>query len=645
MARRLIVYLLALLIALPLIVLSGGVAAAQPVLSRTDIFVTGAKNCGTAGNENVLFRMDKDGNILWTRTVPCDIATLRYADRNLTEDSFYLNISPDRNDLRDGKGRILKFNAEGNIEWDLPLTTDTYSVSANPVDGGAYVSDRGWYFRYGTDQGIYKIDAAGNIVWGPKAFGYSGSGWVVSTDVTSGGAFVANDECNVVIKIDRDGNVIWTRNIEHPFDTGFNACPSDGGVYVGSGVWGNTHTYKLDADGNIQWALHNFPSPWTYWRAVSPLDGAISIISGWENYLAKIATDGSVVWKAPRAGGFGAESLAADIQENMLYTGDGYEVLGISKVNGADGSIIWHVDPGYYQFQGGYGPGYFLFTGMPSMVSQQAVTIDWPNPADITYGTALDSTQLCATASVNGTPVVGTFDYTPDQGTVLDAGNGQTLSVHFTPADTNSYSTADMDVNINVMPKPITVTADAQIKIRGEADPVLTYSCNPPLLPGDNFSGSLERLGDETAGDCDIVLGTLSAGPNYAIIFVPAHLSIHFLYIGILQPINPDGSSCFKKGCTIPLKFQLKDANGFVGDQTVSLCLFKISSSALGPVNEPVTAESTCAATTGTLFRYDAASNLYIFNLSTKVLAAPAMYLIRINLGDGTSHDAIISLR
>ena len=72
-------------------------------------------------------------------------------------------------------------------------------------------------------------------------------------------------------------------------------------------------------------------------------------------------------------------------------------------------------------------------------------TITWSNPADIIYGTALGSTQLDATASVPGT-----FAYTPASGTVLPLGNGQTLSVVFTPTDTIDYTTATKSVSINV---------------------------------------------------------------------------------------------------------------------------------------------------------------------------------------------------
>jgi parallel beta-helix repeat protein len=73
--------------------------------------------------------------------------------------------------------------------------------------------------------------------------------------------------------------------------------------------------------------------------------------------------------------------------------------------------------------------------------------VTWADPADITYPTSLSSTQLNATADVPGA-----FDYTPLAGTVLDVGNGQLLSVLFTPADSSNYATASAQVQINVLP-------------------------------------------------------------------------------------------------------------------------------------------------------------------------------------------------
>ena len=72
--------------------------------------------------------------------------------------------------------------------------------------------------------------------------------------------------------------------------------------------------------------------------------------------------------------------------------------------------------------------------------------ITWPAPAAITYGTALSSTQLNATASVSGS-----FAYTPAAATILTPGS-QTLSVTFTPDDTADYSTATATQTLLVNP-------------------------------------------------------------------------------------------------------------------------------------------------------------------------------------------------
>ena len=70
----------------------------------------------------------------------------------------------------------------------------------------------------------------------------------------------------------------------------------------------------------------------------------------------------------------------------------------------------------------------------------------WNNPADISYGTALSSRQLNASASVPGN-----FIYNPNVSTILTAGNGINLNVTFIPADTSSYSILTKTVKINVL--------------------------------------------------------------------------------------------------------------------------------------------------------------------------------------------------
>ena len=87
------------------------------------------------------------------------------------------------------------------------------------------------------------------------------------------------------------------------------------------------------------------------------------------------------------------------------------------------------------------------------IVEKATPAVIWANPADIVYGTALDSTQLNAIS-----PVPGSFVYTPAAGTVLNAGNNQTLSTAFTPADTANYNTVLKEVSINVLKATATIT-------------------------------------------------------------------------------------------------------------------------------------------------------------------------------------------
>ncbi len=113
-----------------------------------------------------------------------------------------------------------------------------------------------------------------------------------------------------------------------------------------------------------------------------------------------------------------------------------------------------------------------------------------------------------------------------------------------------------------------------------------------------------------------------------------------YIYSGVLQPINIDGSSIFKMKSTVPIKFQLTDSQGnFVSNAKCSLYVTKISNGILGTELE---ATSTSAADSGNLFRYD--GNQYMFNLATKSLSI-GTWQIRIAFDDGTSQYATISLK
>jgi hypothetical protein len=154
--------------------------------------------------------------------------------------------------------------------------------------------------------------------------------------------------------------------------------------------------------------------------------------------------------------------------------------------------------------------------------------ISWNNPADINYGTALGATQLNASANVPGT-----FFYAPSSGTVLNAGNGQTLSVSFLPVDTANYNNASQNVSINVLkvtplitwnnPADITYGTPlgaTQLNATGSVPGVLTYT--PPattvLNAGNGQTLSVSFVPTDTTNynntSKNISINVLKATPN-----------------------------------------------------------------------------------------------------------------------------------
>ncbi len=124
------------------------------------------------------------------------------------------------------------------------------------------------------------------------------------------------------------------------------------------------------------------------------------------------------------------------------------------------------------------------------MVNNAPLSLIWPSPAPITYGTALSSTQLDATVSPN---VAGTFAYTPAGGTVLSAGT-QTLSVTFTP----SYVTGQLY-------QPVSGTTALTVN---KAPTTVSWAAPPAITYGTALSST--QLNATVAGN---VPGTLTYTP------------------------------------------------------------------------------------------------------------------------------------
>ncbi|MCB1097607.1 MAG: carboxypeptidase regulatory-like domain-containing protein [Verrucomicrobiae bacterium] len=167
--------------------------------------------------------------------------------------------------------------------------------------------------------------------------------------------------------------------------------------------------------------------------------------------------------------------------------------------------------PGTYPIvvTGGSDPNYAItrVNGSLTISAKEVPVLTWNAPSPITYGTALSATQLSAVANVPGS-----ISYSPASGSVLDAGNGQTLTASFTPTDTTRYATASKAVSIDV----------------SKATPVITWSNPEPIVYGTQLGGNQLTATVDAPGTLAYVpaAGTVlnaGAGQQLQVSFTPSN--------------------------------------------------------------------------------------------------------------------------
>ncbi len=175
-------------------------------------------------------------------------------------------------------------------------------------------------------------------------------------------------------------------------------------------------------------------------------------------------------------------------------------------------------------------PYHFTITGTGNKMPQ---TISNFNPiAAKTYG---DNDFIVSANASSGLDVIFTSS---DNNIAMCGGtNGSTITIISAgsceiyanqPGNETYLAAPQLSQTLIVNKKAITVTADAgQTKEYGDSDPVLNYTVTVGSLEtGDNFFGTLSRNGGETVGLYEILIGTLSAGPNYEISFITNNFAI-----------------------------------------------------------------------------------------------------------------------
>ena len=243
---------------------------ARSIVQTTDggyIVAGNTWSYGQGGADVYVVKLDASGDIQWTRTVGGGYNDKAYSIIQLPDGSYVLAGYT----FSYGQGGfdvyIVKLDATGNVQWTRTVggTADEIGYSIIQAADGGYVVT-GYTESYGQgDRDVYvlKLNGSGTVQWtrtvgganSDAGFsivhaadsGYAITGW--SASYGQGGRDV------YVLKLNRSGNVQWTRTVGGPADdVSFSIVQTfDGGYAVGG--WtrsygqGSADVYVLKLDG------------------------------------------------------------------------------------------------------------------------------------------------------------------------------------------------------------------------------------------------------------------------------------------------------------------------------------------------------------------------------------------------------------
>jgi len=247
----------------------------------------------------------------------------------------------------------------------------------------------------------------------------------------------------------------------------------------------------------------------------------------------------------------------------------------------------------------------------------------------------------------------GVFTWTP---TEAQGGTGSPFSFTVRVSDGVVNTDASVSITVNEVNQAPTLTAiGSKVVLLGGT---LTFTAvgTDADLPAQGLSYSLTGSVpsgasiDPTSGVFTWTPTAAQAGQTYTFTVVVTDalglsddetisVGVGHNWTGVLQPINVNGTSVFKLGRIVPIKFQLTGASAPLTNAVVRLYVAKVTDSVIGTEEA---ADSNSNATEGNLFRY--ADGQYMFNWDTSGLSA-GTYQLRFDMGDGVLRTVLVSLR
>ncbi|MBC7320760.1 PQQ-like beta-propeller repeat protein [bacterium] len=300
-----------------------------------------------------------------------------------TPDQCYIIGGETRSFGSGGDFYVLKINETGDILWERHFGKEGYEYGKaiiTTLDGNFVIIGDIDYGEENTveDAYIIKIDTSGNLLW-EKTFGGKGCEQVFSVQQTSdngciicGGTTSFSEDFNIyILKLDKDGEVIWERSFgteEEEMGMSVLSLTNDNFLvlaYRGPEESRDIYLLKLDRDGNILWEkVIDIDIGVTPLSIDEASDGGY-VISGYKGvllednclFVAKTDNDGNLIWSTVFGGSIGC-SIKETTDKNYIVVGRIYS----SEENGEDvylvkldtsGNLIWEKTYGGSNNDGG----------------------------------------------------------------------------------------------------------------------------------------------------------------------------------------------------------------------------------------------------------------------------------------------------
>lgn len=290
------------------------------------IMVGSTSSFGAGGSDVFLVKTDRDGNLLWMKTIGGVAHDSGYSVDETAEGGFVITgTSSSYSDSQDVI--LIKTNASGETSWIRtfggPRSDSGYSVRQT-VDGCYIITGTTLSRELDYNVLLIKTDSDGTMLWS-RTFGESGvshnESGVCVRQTRDGGFCIAGTRSFgtagsfvYLVKADQDGNQEWSRSfvvsgvdssasgrcVEQLSDHGFILCGS-GQTYL----YGHyAYLIRTDASGEALWEKR---LPGYYGNYVQPLTEGGFVLTGQlsthDVFVHTTDDQGNLLWTASFGGG------------------------------------------------------------------------------------------------------------------------------------------------------------------------------------------------------------------------------------------------------------------------------------------------------------------------------------------------------